>query len=539
MSQVQENRVFSFCTLASLIAHVLLFFFIQSHSLWFYSPVQKAVPDMHRTIAHDQILQESFRPIHGSEKPPSAKPQAERILSVLQLTAMTLEKISEPSRFLFPMESISLSDTPLEALLPKHILLDLPRETTLPDFLSKHSLPSLEPWLKTTSDLTKLSLQSESSKPQVLNTPAPLIEESLLDAISCLPEHPPYAPNEDTASPKPVTLVPLPTLPPFFSLAELNTVNLSDGFQAELTFLPKPEGSGYLFALTLLPREDLQLPKIRQCITFLIDRSNSIQQDRFAITKQAVLRALEEFDEEDSFNLMVFDGKAEKLFPSFSQATPAAIAKAEAFLDNMKLGSFFSTSDPYRALLQTIPSRVQDDEVHTAILLTDGETLSNKTMSHALSRDWTLQNQGKVSLYVIGLDTDPHLSVLETVATLNRGRLIPSTSGRGLKRQVLKLTKQIKTPLAKDLSQNIVCRGSEKMTLYPQSNLAPHLYLGQPYVILGSTDTLDDFILFVQGRLKDQWLNIKKTISFVNAKKGTHSLKTSFHQYEHLDRSIQ
>ena len=53
----------------------------------------------------------------------------------------------------------------------------------------------------------------------------------------------------------------------------------------------------------------------------------------------------------------------------------------------------------------------------------------------------------------------------------------------------------------------------------------PHLYLDQPYVILGETDTLDDFILFVQGRLKDRWLNIKKRVSFLNARKGNKSLK--------------
>ena len=58
----------------------------------------------------------------------------------------------------------------------------------------------------------------------------------------------------------------------------------------------------------------------------------------------------------------------------------------------------------------------------------------------------------------------------------------------------------------------------------------PHLYLDQPYVILGESDSLDDFILFVQGRLKDRWLNIKKTISFLNARKGNRSLKQEWAQ---------
>jgi hypothetical protein len=54
---------------------------------------------------------------------------------------------------------------------------------------------------------------------------------------------------------------------------------------------------------------------------------------------------------------------------------------------------------------------------------------------------------------------------------------------------------------------------------------SPHLYLNQPFVIVGQCDTTDEFILFMQGRLKDRWINIKKTVSFIHAKKGGGSLK--------------
>jgi hypothetical protein len=86
--------------------------------------------------------------------------------------------------------------------------------------------------------------------------------------------------------------------------------------------------------------------------------------------------------------------------------------------------------------------------------------------------------------------------------------------------------KTIQTPLAK----NIACRAISKsqknvIELFPRPSQTPHLYLDQPFVIIGSSENLDDFILFVQGRLKDKWLNIKKTVSFVNAKKGSNAVK--------------
>ena len=45
---------------------------------------------------------------------------------------------------------------------------------------------------------------------------------------------------------------------------------------------------------------------------------------------------------------------------------------------------------------------------------------------------------------------------------------------------------------------------------------------------MGRTNSLDDFILFVQGRLNGEWLHIKKTISFLNGKKGNSSLKAQW-----------
>jgi hypothetical protein len=318
----------------------------------------------------------------------------------------------------------------------------------------------------------------------------------------------------------------VPRLP---SLSELETRNLSDAFEAELTFLPNPEGKGYVFALTLLPKEDLDLPKLRQRITFLLDRANSIEQERFMTSKQAILRALEEFDAEDGFNIVAFDNKIEKLFPTFTPLTLDALFQAEVFLEKTNLGSFFSTSDLYKPLLLTIPGHVEADELHTVVLLTDGDNLSKKQGQEEMLARWTAQNQGKVALYIACMEHDAHAKELTNICRLNRGSLIQSTTGRGFKRQMLKLAKMLKAPIAKNLSLKAIGKvPNRQIDLYPQSNLTPHLYLDQPYVILGTTETLDDFSLFVQGRLKEGWVHIKKQVSFLNAKKGGHALTAAY-----------
>jgi hypothetical protein len=544
-----HKTILSLCLTISVITHALFLLFIQTHSLWFCSSVERTKSTSTRAleiVSKSQILKEAFAPT-PSTPTPSFNPQPEPTSSTL--VQVPRKKLPEPPALvaevpnfpLFPLPDLSLESLLSSESFSKAIHLTPKVLNRTANFLEGLILPPLD-------SLPAVSFQPlpmPPLKPQHLATAIlkpkqnQPVQDPDLHSLPLIAENHSFVPEEgEPSSPRTAPSIPLPNLPQFFSLAELDTVNLSDAFNAELTFLSKPNDSGYLFALTLVPRGDLNLPKIQQRITFLIDRANSIQRERLIASKQAVLRALEELDVEDSFNIIVFDSKTEKLFATFSAVTPAAISKAEEFLDKINLGSFFATSDPYKPLLLTIPGHVQEDEIHTAILLTDGETLSSKAIRQALTHDWTLQNQGKVSLYVVGMETDPNSQTLEILCTLNRGRFIQSSSQRGLKRQILKLAKNIKTPLAKDLSSKIICRSSDhKIEIHPGPALAPHMYLNQPYVIVGSTDTLDDFLVFVQGRLKNQWLNVKKTISFVNAKKGNSSLKTAFHQYEKLDLS--
>ena len=169
---------------------------------------------------------------------------------------------------------------------------------------------------------------------------------------------------------------------------------------------------------------------------------------------------------------------------------------------------------------------MKEDEIYTTILMTDGEPLSKKNSMRSIMYTWTLQNGGKTSLFTLGMGSDSNLATLDAASALNRGRLYSSPTKRGIKRKLLKLMKNIHAPIAKNLSARAISTGSAtSIALFPKGNNMPHLYLNQPIVILGSCDTLDDFILFVQGRCKNCWFNIKKNVSFIHAKKGGNPLR--------------
>lgn len=339
-----------------------------------------------------------------------------------------------------------------------------------------------------------------------------------------------------------------PPLRPFPSLEELEVQQCDDYFDMELTLLPKEEGEEEsLFALTLIPRSELSLPSIPQHYTFLIDRSHSIQADRLRASKNAVKKALTTLGAEDTFNIIAFDSRIEKFSSSFLPPTEENLGKAEEFLDRLVLGSLFSPADLYKPLFLTLPFEVSQPELHTAILLTDGETLAKRSTQRALLAQWTAQNQGKVALFGVGIGGDIQLRTLDVATAFNRGKLFHSPAVRGIKRKLLKLMKSIETPIAKNISCYGIAPEGEKIVLFSKVSQSPHLYLDQPYTLLGTVRDLEDFTLFIQGHLKKGWLNIKKKISFSEAKeahpslKAEWALKRAYQVYEahahHLDAS--
>ena len=528
---LSKRKILAVCVAASICSHVVSLLFLQKHSLWYASP--KAPIESLLSLAEvdkidrDQILRESFgAPLSSSLKKedssyhpiPQAISHALKPLPILQpieipkeqetsfLTAAPFPNVPlEAERLLCSFQIPSIEQLNLFEHLPKDLIVPPPSTT---DALLSHP-----PLAKT--QLVFENLSPIIQEPKVVLNIAYTRSELTPTSIPLVSEH------------KFSTQVPLPKLPHLPTLEELQTVSYSEQFDTEVIFSPLENEEGYLFAITLIPHPDLNLPKIRQHFSFLIDRSNSIQKERLAAAKSAIFRAVKDLNFEDSFNIIAFDSKIDKLYSAPMLATPGAARAAKEFLGKIQLGSFFSPANLYKPLCLTLPA--SDEDLHTTILLTDGESLGKKSTQREVAFGWTAYNQGRASLFTIGLGSDPHLETLDAISSLNRGKLLYSPSKRGIRRKLLKLMKTISHPVAKNISIHAINIAPEStMTLYPPLHQAPHLYNQEPYVILGTTKTLEPFILFLQGKLKGKWLNIKKPIAFTHAKKATISLKSQY-----------
>ncbi len=524
---------FSICL--SIAMHLAEVHFLQRQALWFSSAPKKDMSSVDWTealekIDKDQILKEAFlnAELKGSHSPAllgnhptqiqegnlygQPSPLSCSIEQPTHLLTLDVPSFSDSFALKFAAPVITFDEI---SLLP-----NIPRELIIPDIVC--SAPSII--LPKTID-TSMAIQ-ETLPNEMVPIPSTIQQEFVSNFE-------PSWVNQKFIT----TSIPTPTFQTkqnIPTLSELHASAYSDAFETEVVFYEVNDE--YLFALTLIPRPTLQLQPLKQNYLFLIDRSNSIQKERLNATKSAVRRAIEELNKNDQFNIIVFDQKIEKFSPIMLPATAESINRAHHFINNIELGSFFSHKNLNKPLFLTVPGNPRNDELYTAILITDGENLSNKKEVLGIVNEWSRINQGKVTLYTLGMNDDSHLNILDAISNMNRGKNFSSPTYRGLKRKLLKIMKTVHDPIAKNISCKAIPRFSnDSIELFPKPNHAPHLYAGEPYIILGTTKTLEDFVLFVQAKLEDKWLHIRKNISFTNAKKGNATLATELAQLKSFD----
>lgn len=276
---------------------------------------------------------------------------------------------------------------------------------------------------------------------------------------------------------------------------------------------------GYLFRVELTPRNDAHFKRIAQNVFFLIDRSQSIRPARYEASKVAVINALALLQKGDTFNVMVFDKHVSKLSEKNLPWTKENIEKAREFLSRQPYGGLFATTDLYSSLGNIIPDAVADNEVNTAILLSDGDTYLTKEQQRNRIANWTKQNSGKVSLYGIASGAGNNLPLLDVLSAFNKGSLYYASTDNDINDILLSLMRHIQNPIAKEIvATPVLPEADTSILIYPTPQRLPNMYENDPYVIYGSINNLRDFHIFFQGKYYDRWLDIKQLVTFRNAK---------------------
>lgn len=304
----------------------------------------------------------------------------------------------------------------------------------------------------------------------------------------------------------------------FAATGKAASIASSDDFTLAVDYIPKSNGQGYLFRLQLIPKDNAVFKRITHNVFFLVDRSYSIPSERYEKTKRAILQSLSALQDGDTFNILVFDSNIVRMSANNIPRNGQNFVKAQEFLSQQASGSFLSTTDLYSSLGNIVPVAVAEQEVNTAILFSDGDPVLGADKQRTAIGLWTRQNRGKVSLYCIAAGEGNCLSLLDLLSAVNKGKLYYSVADDGIGTIIYNLLQGLRHPIGKEIVTSVVLPNAQmQVDLFPAAHRMPNLYQDIPYVVYGSTNTLEDFHVFFQGKYYDRWLDIKQLVSFQHA----------------------
>ncbi len=293
----------------------------------------------------------------------------------------------------------------------------------------------------------------------------------------------------------------------------------SDHFHVHVEYTSRRLHPGYLFKITLTPKQQIAFRRIRENYFFLIDRSNSILRARYYYNKKAISELLGLLKPGDTFNILIFDDRVVRLSPRPLTWNENNVAIARAFLEQESHGGLFSASDIYTSLWKILP---QAGEMNTAFLLSDGDTYLPMEKQRRSIGAFCTANAGRVTLFSVACRSGNHLPLLELLSTFNKGELLYVSKPDQISEKLKQLFLSLQNPIGKNCVATAISQDEETVVyLQPKASRLPDLYKNRPYTIFGFTNQLTPFTLFLQGTYYDRTFDIKKLITFDDAKSGT------------------
>ena len=302
-----------------------------------------------------------------------------------------------------------------------------------------------------------------------------------------------------------------------YSLMQIFAMQERDDFTFDVKIMEEDE-NGYVFSATLKPLEINPKKQMKQNIYFVIDHTNSIDKLRFALYKRGVEKALSVLKPEDKFNIVFVDKKIVKFSQDPLFASEKNIRNAIRFIQKQEHGSWFAVGDVYTMLPTVFPKHLADDELHTAILLSDGECSLKPDQKQKIISKWIAHNVGKVALYTATASGNNNLLLLDLISRTSRGSLLYSDTNASFPRKLTKLVSTFSKPIAKDIVATIIeTDKTTPITLYCDGTHLPNLYSERPLTIVGHTKDPQDFTLLIQGHDGINPFSIRKRISLQNS----------------------
>jgi Ca-activated chloride channel family protein len=256
----------------------------------------------------------------------------------------------------------------------------------------------------------------------------------------------------------------------YYSLGETEAFHL-------LTFRDPSDSSepdGF-FLVLLAPRINTVDQVIPKDLLLVLDRSGSMEGEKFQQAQQAARYILDNLNSEDRFNIISFSTGIEMYA---SQLRPASeVAQARSWVDSLRAEG---STDINRALLEAA-AMVNPERPTYLIFLTDGLPTEGVTDSHSILSNFSSNAPDNLHLYAFGVGYDVDTILLDTLTQDHHGRSTYFQPGMKLDEILSSFYNSIRAPIMTSLDLSF--SGISTYDLYPDP--LPDLFAGSQVILLG------------------------------------------------------
>jgi len=229
------------------------------------------------------------------------------------------------------------------------------------------------------------------------------------------------------------------------------------------------------------PEQASDTTRLKREAIFIIDTSGSMSGGSIKQARDALKIALGTLKPTDTFNIIEFNDRPTKLFPTAQLASGSYLYDAIRFVDGLEADGGTEMAAALTAALENQPEQSRD-LLRQVIFITDGSVGNEDALFKLINK-----NLGPSRLFTVGIGSAPNSYFMRKAAQFGRGTFTYIGSENEVQDKMARLFTQLETPVLRNI--DIAWPGVAEA--FP--NPIPDLYHGQPLVITAKLNTYSGY----------------------------------------------